>query len=359
MTLIDTDRAVRAVPGARLGGRDERRLGRQHDVRRGQLRRSAPRTSARSATTTSARCSATTCAPSACSSGPARPTHDMPTGRCIIVVTPDAERTMNTYLGVSIAAVRPTTSTRRRSPTGAVLYMEGYLYDRDEAKEAFRHAAGVAHDARPQGVADAVSDSFCVDRHRDDFRALVSDEVDILFGNEDELIVAVRDRRRSTRRSPRVRRRLRAGRDHRRRRRAAIVVTADERRSRCRPSRSTGCSTPPAPATCSPPGSCTATPRPVARRVRPARVDRRRRGDLPRRARGRSSSCVRWWRDRATTHSSRRRALAGRRTRRRHPRRAAGAARRRSRPSSRSGSTAGCSSAPPGCAPRSAPGRSG
>jgi sugar/nucleoside kinase (ribokinase family) len=109
-----------------------------------------------------------------------------PTGRCIIVVTPDAERTMNTYLGASsLLGVgdlhEPTIAD------GQVLYMEGYLYDRDEAKEAFRHAAAVAHDAGRM-VSLTLSDSFCVDRHRDDFLALVSDEVDLLFGNEAELI---------------------------------------------------------------------------------------------------------------------------------------------------------------------------
>ena len=65
--------------------------------------------------------------------------------------------------------------------------MEGYLYDRDDAKAAFRHAAAVAHSAGRM-VSLTLSDSFCVDRHRDDFRSLVSDEVDLLFGNESELI---------------------------------------------------------------------------------------------------------------------------------------------------------------------------
>ena len=64
--------------------------------------------------------------------------------------------------------------------------MEGYLYDRPAAKEAFRHAARAAHRAGRE-VSLTLSDSFCVDRHRDDFRRLVTDEVDVLFGNEDEL----------------------------------------------------------------------------------------------------------------------------------------------------------------------------
>src|SRR4029079_15711451 len=70
---------------------------------------------------------------------------------------------------------------------GRVLYMEGYLYDRPEAKQAFRTAATIAH-AHGREVSLTLSDSFCVDRHRDDFRALVTDEVDILFGNSDEVI---------------------------------------------------------------------------------------------------------------------------------------------------------------------------
>lgn len=114
------------------------------------------------------------------------PEADVPTGRCIIVVTPDAQRTMNTYLGVS-SLLRPGDVDEATVAAGAVLYMEGYLYDRPEAKEAFRHAASVAH-AHGRLVSLTLSDSFCVDRHRADFRALVTDEVDILFGNETELL---------------------------------------------------------------------------------------------------------------------------------------------------------------------------
>jgi sugar/nucleoside kinase (ribokinase family) len=116
---------------------------------------------------------------------PGARTEGVPTGRCIIVVTPDAQRTMNTYLGVSSLLCVPDVDERTVAD-GAVLYMEGYLYDRDDAKEAFRHAARVAHD-HGRAVSLTLSDSFCVDRHRDDFRALVRDEVDILFGNDAEL----------------------------------------------------------------------------------------------------------------------------------------------------------------------------
>lgn len=116
---------------------------------------------------------------------PGTPAVDVPTGRCIIVVTPDAQRTMNTYLGTS-SLLCPEDIDAETVAAGAVLYMEGYLYDRAEAKEAFRRAATIAH-AHDRKVSLTLSDSFCVDRHRDDFRALVADEVDLLFGNETEL----------------------------------------------------------------------------------------------------------------------------------------------------------------------------
>ncbi len=109
-----------------------------------------------------------------------------PTGRCVIVVTPDAERTMNTYLGVS-SELCVGDLDEEAIAAGRILYMEGYLFDRDDAKAAFRRAATVAH-AHGRMVSLTLSDSFCVDRHRDDFRALVRDSVDLLFGNHDELL---------------------------------------------------------------------------------------------------------------------------------------------------------------------------
>ncbi|MCU0260699.1 MAG: adenosine kinase [Ilumatobacteraceae bacterium] len=117
---------------------------------------------------------------------PGGPADGVPTGRCIIVVTPDAQRTMNTYLGVSSLLCVPDVDEATIA-AGQVLYMEGYLFDRDDAKDAFRHAAAVAH-ASGRRVSLTLSDSFCVDRHRDDFRDLVADEVDLLFGNEAELL---------------------------------------------------------------------------------------------------------------------------------------------------------------------------
>ena len=107
------------------------------------------------------------------------------TARSLILVTPDGERTMNTFLGVSPeldgGAIKPATIA-----AGRIVYLEGYLFDREEAKAAFREAAGIAAKAGRQ-VALTLSDGFCVDRHRDAFRALVKDQVDILFANESEI----------------------------------------------------------------------------------------------------------------------------------------------------------------------------
>ena len=93
---------------------------------------------------------------------------------------------MNTYLGVS-SLLGVDDLDEEVIADASVLYMEGYLFDRDDAKAAFRRAAEVAHD-NGRIVSLTLSDSFCVDRHRDDFRALVRDDVDLLFGNHDELL---------------------------------------------------------------------------------------------------------------------------------------------------------------------------
>jgi sugar/nucleoside kinase (ribokinase family) len=108
-----------------------------------------------------------------------------PTGRCVIVVTPDGQRTMSTFLGAS-SLLEPADVAADAVRAGAVLFLEGYLFDRDAAKEAFRVAAAGAH-AAGRKVALTLSDSFCVERHRADFLALVRDEVDLLFANEHEL----------------------------------------------------------------------------------------------------------------------------------------------------------------------------
>ncbi|MCB1031329.1 MAG: adenosine kinase [Acidimicrobiales bacterium] len=109
-----------------------------------------------------------------------------PTGRCMIIVTPDGERTMNTYLGAS-ATLSGDHLDHDLIASAKVTFLEGYLFDRDDAKEAFRAAAASAHSAGRK-VALTLSDSFCVERHREDFLALVSGGVDILFANEEEII---------------------------------------------------------------------------------------------------------------------------------------------------------------------------
>lgn len=118
---------------------------------------------------------------------PAPMDHGLPTGRCVIVVTPDGQRTMNTYLGAG-AVLCPADISRDAVPRAEWVFLEGYLFDKDDAKEAFRVAAQYAHDAGRK-VALTLSDSFCVERHHDDFYSLVCDEVDLLFANEHELAV--------------------------------------------------------------------------------------------------------------------------------------------------------------------------
>jgi len=108
-----------------------------------------------------------------------------PTARCLILVTPDAQRTLNTYLGacVNLGPEDIDTDLVRR---GKITYLEGYLWDRPKAKEAFIKAARVAAAAGRQ-VALSLSDSFCVARHRESFLDLVAHHVDILFANEAEI----------------------------------------------------------------------------------------------------------------------------------------------------------------------------
>ncbi len=108
-----------------------------------------------------------------------------PTGRCLVLVTPDAQRTMCTYLGTGteLDASYVDDDLIGRS---AVLYLEGYLWDQPAAMVAFRKAAAAAHTAGRK-VALTLSDSFCVQRHRDAFVDLVTGAVDILFANESEI----------------------------------------------------------------------------------------------------------------------------------------------------------------------------
>ncbi|MCK6450000.1 MAG: adenosine kinase [Alphaproteobacteria bacterium] len=109
-----------------------------------------------------------------------------PTARCLILVTPDALRTMNTYLGACVN-LGPDDVDETTVAGASVTYLEGYLWDRPRAKEAFLRAARIAHQAKRR-VSLTLSDPFCVDRHRESFLTLVRDHIDILFANEAELI---------------------------------------------------------------------------------------------------------------------------------------------------------------------------
>ncbi len=109
-----------------------------------------------------------------------------PTGRCLIFVTPDGERTMNTFLGAGqflpAAAI-----DEKLIADGAILYLEGYLWDPEEPRKAMRRAIDVARSAGRK-IAFTASESFVIDRHGDDFRSMIEDGViDILFVNESEL----------------------------------------------------------------------------------------------------------------------------------------------------------------------------
>jgi sugar/nucleoside kinase (ribokinase family) len=107
------------------------------------------------------------------------------TARCLILVTPDGQRTMNTFLGACVSFGEADVDEALVAES-AVLYLEGYLFDPPAAQAAFRRAAAAAHAAGRQ-VALSLSDAFCVDRHRAAFRELVAESVDILFANESEI----------------------------------------------------------------------------------------------------------------------------------------------------------------------------
>jgi sugar/nucleoside kinase (ribokinase family) len=117
--------------------------------------------------------------------GTAQATEGPSTARCLIVVTPDAQRTMNTYLG-ACTRLGPSDIDVAQVAAAQVTYVEGYLWDPPEAKKAVLKAFDAAH-AAGRKVSITLSDSFCVDRYRDEFRALIRDKVDILFANESEI----------------------------------------------------------------------------------------------------------------------------------------------------------------------------
>jgi sugar/nucleoside kinase (ribokinase family) len=114
----------------------------------------------------------------AATSGPA-------TARCLILVTQDGQRTMNTFLG-ACAELGPDDIDPEIVGAAQVTYLEGYLFDPPLAQQAFRKAAAIAHSAGRK-VALSLSDPFCVERHRAAFRDLVAGHVDILFANEVEI----------------------------------------------------------------------------------------------------------------------------------------------------------------------------
>ena len=112
--------------------------------------------------------------------------NDLPTARCLIFVTPDGDRTMNTFLGAS-TMLKPADIDPEVVGQSKVTYMEGYLWDPENAKQAFRKAIEVAR-AQDRETSLSLSDPFCVDRYRSEFRELMeTNQIDILFANEDEL----------------------------------------------------------------------------------------------------------------------------------------------------------------------------
>jgi sugar/nucleoside kinase (ribokinase family) len=109
-----------------------------------------------------------------------------PTARCLIAVTPDGQRSMNTFLGAS-TLFGPGDIDPALIAAGKILYLEGYLFDRDEAKAAFVHAAEIAR-AAGRKVAVTLSDHFCVQRHKAGFRHLIKGHADLVFANEAEIL---------------------------------------------------------------------------------------------------------------------------------------------------------------------------
>ena len=110
----------------------------------------------------------------------------LPTARCLIFVTPDAQRTMQTFLGAT-SQLGPEDVDRSAITSSKVLYLEGYLWDQPRAKTAMREAAIQAKKAGVK-VSLTLSDSFCVARFRDEFKELIKNHVDILFANESEIL---------------------------------------------------------------------------------------------------------------------------------------------------------------------------
>ncbi|PID36095.1 MAG: adenosine kinase [Rhodobacterales bacterium] len=116
---------------------------------------------------------------------PPVPGADLPTSRSMIFVSPDGERSMNTYLGIS-AELGPEDVDEAIAAQAEIVFLEGYLFDKDKGKAAFERMARACRAAGGKaGI--AISDPFCVERHRDDFRRLIEGELDYVIGNEKEI----------------------------------------------------------------------------------------------------------------------------------------------------------------------------
>jgi sugar/nucleoside kinase (ribokinase family) len=110
---------------------------------------------------------------------------DLPTSRSMIFVSPDGERSMNTYLGIS-TDLGPADVPDAVAGSAKIMFLEGYLFDKDQGKQAFLEASRLTRAAGGKaGI--AISDPFCVDRHRDDFLRMIADELDYVIGNEAEI----------------------------------------------------------------------------------------------------------------------------------------------------------------------------
>jgi sugar/nucleoside kinase (ribokinase family) len=117
---------------------------------------------------------------------PPVPGGELPTSRSMIFVSPDGERSMNTYLGIS-AELGPEDVSEDVAAEAEVVFLEGYLFDKDKGKDAFIRTARTCRAAGGKaGI--AISDPFCVERHREDFLNLIENEMDYVIGNEAEIM---------------------------------------------------------------------------------------------------------------------------------------------------------------------------
>ena len=116
---------------------------------------------------------------------PPVPDGELPTSRSMIFVSPDGERSMNTYLGIS-SELGPDDVPDETASNAEIIFLEGYLFDKDKGKDAFRRASRLTRAAGGKaGI--AISDPFCVDRHRADFLDMIENELDFVVGNQHEI----------------------------------------------------------------------------------------------------------------------------------------------------------------------------